>query len=349
MDGKRLVLALSLLVGGCGTHTTGTVGPGNDDGGNNNGGGDMAVTNPPTDGGMNGGGDGGPLYDSDAFWANDPPPKYCALDGGAFPPPMVPGGTPDCPDDKNREGCPCPKVGMRAACWPGLRANRGLGVCMDGTTTCQQVGELGQAWGPCMGYVLPDPNATSGKAACKCFSSGQWKIDNLSPCFYDSGQGGGSGGAASTIVMNGMAQCYPPQNNMVVKPPSPWSMDTVTADCEGHFKLCYTLKAGNGMMPSQNDCVLAQSCVEADYVQVNQAMPFPDLPAWVATDNNAVACAEKFAQSGGYGEMSVTGLTVMCDMLDKVFNRVIYCPLACNQNPMMQGCQNCMQGGGGNF
>src|SRR5437016_5172716 len=59
--------------------------------------------------------------DVDAYWAQDPPPMFCTLDGGALPPPPIPGGTIDCPDDKNREGCPCPTLGMTAACWPGLR------------------------------------------------------------------------------------------------------------------------------------------------------------------------------------------------------------------------------------
>src|SRR5436305_1120338 len=143
MGSKRLLLALSLVAGGCGARATGTVNPG--DAGDNGGTPDMAVVNPPTDGGA-GGHDGGPLIDSDAFWANDPPPQFCYLDGGAFPPPKVPGGTPDCPDDKNREGCPCPKLGETAPCWPGLRINRNLGICKDGTTTCQQLGELGQGW-----------------------------------------------------------------------------------------------------------------------------------------------------------------------------------------------------------
>jgi hypothetical protein len=334
------VLALLLVVSGCGP-ATGRGGNGPDLTG---GGGDEDLYV----GGYDGGVPPADLkFDSDAFWAKDPPPMYCALDGGAFPPPMVPGGTPDCPDDKNREGCPCPKDGMTAACWPGLRANRNLGICMDGTTTCQAFGELGLAWGPCMGYVLPDPNGT-GKSACTCFSGGQWAIANLSPCFYDSGGGPGSAGATSTVVMNGQAQCIG-QMGMLVKPNAPWSPDTVTTDCEGHFKMCYTLKAGDGNKPLAQDCVLTKVCVEADYTMINQAQKFPDLPAWVAGAPADIACATAFAQKGGYGEMSVDGITIMCDKVQKVFNRVIYCPLSCNMNPNDPMCKNCMQGGGGNF
>src|SRR5580765_6820606 len=62
----------------------------------------------------------------DAFFAADPPPRVCYPDGGMAPSRAVdPGGiTADCPDDKNREGCPCPRnmVGQKASCWPGPRA-----------------------------------------------------------------------------------------------------------------------------------------------------------------------------------------------------------------------------------
>jgi hypothetical protein len=79
-------------------------------------------------------------YDPDAFWENDPPLMSCIPDGGTLPPPKPPGGTPDCPDDKNRQGCPCTTLGEKRACWPGLRANRGLGICRDGETTCVRLG-----------------------------------------------------------------------------------------------------------------------------------------------------------------------------------------------------------------
>ena len=59
--------------------------------------------------------------------------------------------------------------------------------------------------------------------------------------------------------------------------------------------------------------------------------------------------ARRFASTGGYGEMSVDGITVMCDKVKKVFNRVTYCPLLCARNPNDPMCKNCMQGGGGNF
>src|SRR5678816_3170088 len=42
-------------------------------------------------------------YSAERFYEDDPPPMGC--DGGGQPP--VPGGTPECPDDKNLPGCPC--------------------------------------------------------------------------------------------------------------------------------------------------------------------------------------------------------------------------------------------------
>ncbi len=334
---------MAILVGGCGPNSSGRgQGPGGD------GNPDLtAMQQGNNDGGMQQGPqDAGPI-DNDAFWAQDPPPMYCALDGGAFPPPMNPGGTPECPDDKNREGCPCPQVGMTASCWPGLRVNRNLGDCKDGTTTCQTMGELGQGWGPCMGYVLPDPNGT-GKAACHCFSAGKWAIDNLSPCFYQMVQNGPVVGTTSSYLVNGQTTCMD-QMGMIVQPNMPWSTDTVTADCEGHFKLCYTLKAGDVMNPSMNDCVVASVCTEADYTQTNMAQPFPPLPAFASTSQAQNDCATKFNTTGGYGEMTVDGETILCDMVQKVFNRVGYCSAACQQNPNMMGCSMCSSGGGGNF
>jgi hypothetical protein len=293
-----------------------------------------------------------PGYDPDAYWANDPPPQQC-LDSGLTTP--VPGGTPECPDDKNRAGCPCPKVGEKAACWPGFRKNRNRGQCKDGTTTCTSQGENQKAWGPCEGYVLPDPNATSGAAACLCFSGGQWKLDNLSPCFVDNGGGPGSMGSVSTIISGGAVQCPPISGQTLEKPTQPWSPNTLKVDCAGHFKLCYALKAGKADTASPADCTLVKVCVEADYPTPNVVQKFPDLPAWVTTTQAEIQCGMKFASTGGYGEMSVVGLSVECDEIDdgsggeKVFNRVTYCPLSCNDNPNLPECKNCQAGGGGSF
>ncbi len=320
---KRLILAL-VLVSGCGSSRGG--------GGGNGG-----------TGGTGGSGDGFDLG-ADAFYIDDPPPMYCALDGGVLPPPPPPGGTLECPDDKNREGCPCPAEGMTAPCWPGARANRNLGVCHDGMTTCMQFSELALGWGPCMGYMLPVPGATEGANACKCFSHGKWQVDNLSPCFFaQSGMPDGSGGAISTV---GSAGAYMCPADLTTVPSTPWSTDTVTTDCEGHFKLCLTLKAGDAKNPQTTDCVVASSCTEADYTTPKMAQTFPPLPAWLSTNTT---CTAQFAATGGYGEMSVTGETVTCDMVQSVFNRVQYCPLSCQTTPTDPMCANCMAGGSGNF
>jgi hypothetical protein len=249
-------------------------------------------------GGNNGNGDGGSggsddlSVDQDAFYIQDPPPMYCTLDGGTIPPPPPPGGTLECPDDKNRQGCPCPAESMTASCWPGARKNRNLGICKDGMTTCVRTAEVQLAWGPCVGYVLPVPGA-KGRDACECFSQGIWKIDNLSPCFIDNGGGLGSAGAVSTeLDGNNVAQCPQPPGTQSSKP---WSPDTVTADCAGHFKLCYTLKAGDSVNPKSTDCVLNTSCTEADYPVANVAQKFPDLMSWKSTNNT---CATQFASTG---------------------------------------------------
>jgi hypothetical protein len=289
--------------------------------------------------------------DLDAFWANDPPPMWCGPDGG--PAPADPGGTPQCPDDKNREGCPCPTPGATAACWPGLRANRDIGICKDGTTTCISLQEGQYGWGPCKGYVLPQPGATLGADACKCFSAGQWALANLSPCFIVDTGNTVLGVVSTYIDSMGQAQCPTPTNPPAPQPGSTWTTDTLKADCAGHFKVCFQLKAGTASSPQPTDCaIMAPVCAEGDYTTANVTQPFPDLPSWTGSD---VACAQKFATTGGYGEMTVIGESVRCDAVDDgqgnplVFNRVQYCPQSCSANPTAPGCTNCNQGGSGMF
>ena len=299
-----------------------------------------------------GGGPDAPQPNWDAFFAKDPPPKYCGPDLGV-PPPPLPGGTPDCPDDKNREGCPCTKEGETAACWPGLRVNRNRGVCKDGVTTCRFENEVQLRWGPCKGYVLPTPGVTKGAGACTCFSQGQWSLQNLSPCFVT--YPNNAVYAVSTFVnASGNAEC--PPFSSATPPPQPkagvpWSTNTLTVDCAGKFTLCFTIKAGDAQNPSANDCELAKTCVTDWYAKANTAQTLPPLPSWTSND---AACADKFVKSGGYGEMSVVGESVECQLIDDngqplVFNRVTYCPLACAQNPSLPGCQSCGMGGSGSF
>lgn len=285
-----------------------------------------------------------PEISADAFWADDPPPKVCGGDSGVTP--VVPGGTPECPDDKNREGCPCLKEGQTAACWPGYRKNRNRGICHDGTTVCKRKDETNLVWGPCNDYQLP--TATTGKEACTCFSGGSWKIANLSPCFYSDSTG--VIGAVSTIPTYDSSGAV---TNIVCpstfdKPTANWSKTSLTVDCAGHFKLCFTIKAGDAKAPKDTDCVVTKQCVEGDYTTINKEQPFGELPAWI---NKDPACSAQFDKIGGYGEMSVDGTSVECDEVKKIFNRVPYCPTKCN-DPAHKAdaeCVSCGSGGGGSF
>jgi hypothetical protein len=276
-------------------------------------------------------------YSAEQIYATDPPPTSC--DGGGMPPPVT--GTPECPSDKNLPGCPCSPVGQMAACWTGLRKDRGHGDCKDGMTECTMVGESAE-WGPCVGEVLP--TGTTGKAACQCFSGGYWKIDNLSPCFLTDETQTMVTGCTSTYLQGTQPVC-----DTTAGPSKDWSTDSLETDCAGEFTLCYTIKAGNGKSPQPTDCVVGQSCVTAHYPgsgMVNTTVPFPNLPGWTTND---LACAQTFYTSGGYGQMSVNGQSDECELVDKVFQTVTYCPIACNANPSAPGCAGCMPGGGGSF
>lgn len=294
-------------------------------------------------------GDGGPGPNRDAFFADDPPPKFCGPAGSQQPAP--PGGTLDCPDDKNREGCPCATEGATAACWPGKRANRSRGICKDGTATCVRYDEMHLSWGPCEGYVLPKPDATMGPEACGCFSAGKWHIANLAPCVLT--YPNGDVWAVSTFVEGGAAKCptvsadKPPE-----KPAQDWSTSQLTVDCAGQFKLCYTIKAGRKETASPTDCVVASTCTEAWYEKDGVPQELAPLPSWVATDTS---CARRFKEEGGYGEMSVLGLSVQCQAVDDgkggplIFNRLPYCPMVCSTSPSLSFCKDCGYDGDGSF
>lgn len=296
-------------------------------------------------------------YSAEDFFLDDPPPMSC--DGGGQPP--APGGTPECPSDKNLPGCVCTAEGEMAPCWPGYRRNRNRGACADGMTVCEKVGESLLQWGDCVGYsgINPDtfePLGTTGAAACTCFSGGRWELVNLSPCFY-SDAGDNIVGAVSTIPTDDMGGARCPTENEFsfdtgTPPSQPFTNNTITVDCTGFFKLCYTYKALSApeaeRMP-MTDCVMKQICTESYYGTKDEALQMPPLPGWVTATPQETACAQAFVANGGYAEMSVVGETDECDIVDKIFNTVTYCPLECNTNPSLPGCENCGNGGGGSF
>lgn len=298
-----------------------------------------------------------PTPNPEAFWETDPPPMQCLQDGTMKVIGEPPGGTLECPSDKNREGCACDNVGETAPCWPGLRANRNRGDCKDGTTTCEPYMEFGGAWGACEGYVTPNLWVRTGPGACRCFSEGTWEIDNLSPCFITYTGLGGTMDiyALSTMIYpDGKSGCPMgmPGGPPPTAPPNPWSTSRLTVDCAGHYELCYSIKAGEVMNPVDTDCVLVRSCVSVWYQEAGKTQEMPELPGWASPDPT---CAKMFQDGGGYGEMTVKGLSLECDEIDDgsgneyVFDRRGYCPNICNTNPMAPECANCVQGGSGNF
>jgi hypothetical protein len=293
--------------------------------------------------------DGGSLS-PDAFFVNDLPPPYCGEDGKMRASEPVP-GTSECPDDKNREGCPCTTPGQQALCWPGQRLNRNHGVCSDGMTRCIPGLEFGNRWGSCDGYKLPVEGATEGADACRCFSSGTWKLANLVPCIaqdamkryfvYSSRQANDTG-----YLCDSLNTTPPPV------PAADWTTSSLKVDCSGRFELCYTIKAGDVSAPKANDCVLVHSCVNIWYARAGSEQTLPNLRGWSASDQ---ACSQRFVEIGGYGEMSVRGLSSECEAVDDgqgqplVFKRASYCPPSCAQTPERIECKSCSASGAGEF
>jgi hypothetical protein len=289
---------------------------------------------------------------ADAFFINDPQPPVCLPDGGMGPAPMV-SGTPECPSDKNREGCPCMVEGEKAACWPGKRENRHHGVCKDGMTQCYPTSEFGLRWGPCEGYMLPKPGAVSGPEACGCFSDGTWAVTDLAPCIYTDSAGGKTYLYSSHLGSKGEIACEsvtPPGPPAV--PKADWNSSTLKVDCAGHFNLCYTIKAGELSNPKADDCVIVKQCLDVQYPTEGATLPLPNLPAWTSTDG---VCGQRFVDVGGYGEMTVEGKSSDCGTIDDglgnpyVFRRSGYCPQVCHDNPSLAQCQSCSTGGSGTF
>jgi len=349
--GRRLAYVLGmLLAGGC-AEELGDTPEGNDGGadggmdagkdpfGNADGNGRRDAAQYPADAEIT----------ADAFFANDPAPLMCGPEGMQSAEP--PGGTPNCPDDKNREGCPCADEGEKAACWPGKRVNRDHGICKDGMTTCSRTPEFGLRWASCEGYVLPKENAVAGPDACDCFSSGLWNLSNLAPCIFHSTTGK-TYLYSSKLTADNKIDCG---SNIPEPPPVPdgdWSKSVLNVDCAGEFELCYAIKAGDVQSPRANDCVIMQHCEQVFYMTASVDQALPSLPAWSSTEPE---CAGQFERSGGYGEMTVKGRSVECDVVDDgdgnpyVFHRTDYCPPSCQETPDAPGCRECQTGGSGMF
>jgi hypothetical protein len=65
-------------------------------------------------------------------------------------------------DAPDQVGCSCPTENTTRPCYPADPSTRNLGVCKDGTQTCNGSGEFA-AWGACMGAVTPvAENCTDG-------------------------------------------------------------------------------------------------------------------------------------------------------------------------------------------
>ena len=77
----------------------------------------------------------------------------------------------------------------------------------------------------------------------------------------------------------------------------------------------------------------------------------------VVSTSATEASPKAAASTGGYGEMTVKGLSVLCDEISEngqpyVFHRVQYvqyCKSECQTNPTAPGCESCMLGGSGDF
>lgn len=285
--------------------------------------GGRCVAAPGTDAGVD---DAGPGFDSGHPVGFDAGPRdagtaYCGPDGG---------GTASMPTSCTGAavpGCPCDTVGATDTCTNGR------------TITCDPNGEFGGVWSACTG---------------SCFSSGTWHLDNTSPCLLSNSSGVVTD-AFSSWIAGGSITCGGPYTvgEPVPTPTENWSNDQLTVDCQGQFTLCYTIKAGDASAPTAADCTVGQACTSAFYGAPNVLQELPPLGPWLSSD---ASCAQRFAATGGYGEMTVVGVTLDCQQIGAtdhpyVFNRTPYCPLCCSDSSCSDGfdCGACTSGGSGGF
>jgi hypothetical protein len=193
-------------------------------------------------------------------------------------------------------------------------------------------------------------DAGASAACTTCVMHGQWALANLSPCIVASPSPDGGPDLVSAVVSTtfagGAVQC---PSDLSVAPSTPWSSDTVKVDCPGHYRFCFTFKAGSAATPSAADCTIVTACAEDDAPQGGVVQTWAPVESWRAASAPALECARRFQDTGGYGEMSVSGQATGCGSVDRVVNRVSYCPQRCNFNPSASGCETCGAGGNGVF
>ncbi len=94
-------------------------------------------------------------HDADPGFADATLPDAGTFDGGVtgcIAEDLCDNGLDDDCDDSVDEECPC-LPGTTAACFRGTAAQRGVGICADGSMTCMDGLEFG-TWGPCEGDVV---------------------------------------------------------------------------------------------------------------------------------------------------------------------------------------------------
>jgi len=195
----------------------------------------------------------------------------------------------------------------------------------------------------------PMPKPPGGTPECPCdFSGGRWLLENPSPCTIFNERGEIVGMVSTKLD----ASCPVIVAGAPVAHEGPWSLNSLQVDCAGQFELCYALKAGNADDPKPEDCLVARVCTQVWYPEADVKMTLPALDGWTATD---LTCAQRFNDSGGYGEMTVLGESVECDVIDDgggqpyAFSRSPYCAPDCRDNPDREDCKRCSQGGAGGF
>ena len=192
-----------------------------------------------------------------------------------LPPPPTP-GTPECPDDKKPPRLRMSDAGKTIPCLAGAARKPQLGHLSRRRNHLRaRAGELGQNLGSMKDTSCPSPERPPEPMPASVFRRDAGRFDNLVPCFYTLKRSRHR--ATSSVIQGGKPTCV--DEPAAAKPTSPWSPEHLTVDCVGHWKLCYTLRAGDGKIRS-TDCVVATSCNRRRLPMPTNHQALPQLPAW---------------------------------------------------------------------
>jgi hypothetical protein len=166
-----------------------------------------------------------------------------------------------------------------------------------------------------------------------------WEIDNVSPCIAEPvPELGYPALIYSTWLGSGDApECDAYDEFPQPVPARPWSSQRVVAPAPGSARLCVSLRHGEADRPTDDDCVVFESCQDVDYKGSGEVDELAPLAGWSGEDG---ACNDAYYEDGGYLEVRVESSDYGCTAGDSVIRRQL-CPRDCAPGDQSERCARC--------